>query len=279
MRNSFGFKLAAVVGLLGFVALGISAFAVRQSLWEQDRAAATDRIWNAGLQAGALRQAIEHAVVQATALYTAEDTQEARTRLSGLQDALAAVEQVQVPFLAAMEDQLPPDRRRRFDLFVKEFIAYQTDTAELGLTISPKAALIQATDESTVKNRERMIAEIGGLGREVLARLNDQRAAGVIEQRRAIVALIVAPAVALALALAAAIWIAVSQIQKPLRRLKAAMQALAADRLDDTIPFTERQDAIGQMAHAIAAFQAAMIERRTLDHDARARTARDLVRA
>ncbi|QEE42608.1 MULTISPECIES: methyl-accepting chemotaxis protein [unclassified Methylobacterium] len=279
MRNSFGFKLAAVVGLLGFVAVGISAFAVRQSLWEQERAAATDRIWNAGLQAGALSQAIEHAVVQATALYTAEDTQEARTRLSGLQDALAAVEQVRGPFLVAMEDQLPPDRRRRFDLFVKEFIAYQNDTAELGLTISPKAALIQATDEATVKNRERIIAEISRLGGEVLARLNDQRAAGVIEQRHAIVALIVAPAVALALALAAAIWIVLSQIQKPLKRLKAAMQALAADRLDDAIPFTQRQDAIGQMAHAIAAFQAAMIERRTLDHDARARTARDLVRA
>ncbi|WP_419829480.1 methyl-accepting chemotaxis protein [Methylobacterium sp.] len=279
MRNSFGFKLAAVVGLLGFVAVGISAFAVRQSLWEQERAAATDRIWNAGLQAGALSQAIEHAVVQATALYTAEDTQEARTRLSGLQDALAAVEQVRGPFLVAMEDQLPSDRRRRFDLFVKEFIAYQNDTAELGLTISPKAALIQATDEATVKNRERIIAEISRLGGEVLARLNDQRAAGVIEQRHAIVALIVAPAVALALALAAAIWIVLSQIQKPLKRLKAAMQALAADRLDDAIPFTQRQDAIGQMAHAIAAFQAAMIERRTLDHDARARTARDLVRA
>ncbi len=279
MRNSFGFKLAAVVGLLGFVAVGISAFAVRQSLWEQERAAATDRIWNAGLQAGALSQAIEHAVVQATALYSAEDTQEARTRLSGLQDALAAVEHVRGPFLVAMEDQLPSDRRRRFDLFVKEFIAYQNDTAELGLTISPKAALIQATDEATVKNRERIIAEISRLGGEVLARLNDQRAAGVIEQRHAIVALIVAPAVALALALAAAIWIVLSQIQKPLKRLKAAMQALAADRLDDAIPFTQRQDAIGQMAHAIAAFQAAMIERRTLDHDARARTARDLVRA
>ncbi|MHC2105558.1 methyl-accepting chemotaxis protein [Methylobacterium sp. CM6246] len=279
MRNSFGFKLAAVVGLLGFVAVGISAFAVRQSLWEQERAAATDRSWNAGLQAGALSQAIEHAVVQATALYTAEDTQEARTRLSGLQDALAAVEHVRGPFLVAMEDQLPSDRRRRFDLFVKEFIAYQNDTAELGLTISPKAALIQATDEATVKNRERIIAEISRLGGEVLARLNDQRAAGVIEQRHAIVALIVAPAVALALALAAAIWIVLSQIQKPLKRLKAAMQALAADRLDDAIPFTQRQDAIGQMAHAIAAFQAAMIERRTLDHDARARTARDLVRA
>jgi len=73
------------------------------------------------------------------------------------------VEQVRGPFLEAMTDQLPEDRRRRFDLFVKEFIAYQNDTAELGLTISPKAALIQATDEATVRNRERMIAEINSV--------------------------------------------------------------------------------------------------------------------
>ncbi|SFL97786.1 methyl-accepting chemotaxis protein [Methylobacterium pseudosasicola] len=279
MRNSFGFKLAAVVGLLGFVAVGISAFAVRQSLWEQERAAATDRIWNAGLQAGALGQAIEHAVVQATALYTAADTNEARTRLSTLQEALAAVEQVRGPFLEAMEHHLAPERRRKFDLFVKEFVAYQTETAELGLTISPKAALIQATDEATVKNRERMIAEIGSLGREVLGRLNDQRAVATLEQSRAIIALIVVPAVALALGLLAAIWIIVAQVQRPLARLKSAMQALAADRLDNVVPFTDRQDAIGQMAHTIAAFQGAMIEKRTLDGDARARTARDLVRA
>ncbi|AYO81131.1 methyl-accepting chemotaxis protein [Methylobacterium brachiatum] len=279
MRNSFGFKLAAVIGLLGFVAIGISAFAVRQSLWEQERAAATDEIWNAGLQAGALGQALEHAVVQATAVYTAADAEEARTRLSALQDALAAVERVRVPFLAAMDHHLPPERRRRFDLFVKEFIAYQTETAELGLTISPKAALIQATDEATVKNRERMIAEIGALGGEVLARLDDQRAIGSVEQRRAILALIVVPAVALALALLAATWIVITQIQRPLARLKSAMQALAADQLDDVVPFADRQDEIGQMARTIAAFQAALIEKRTLDGDARARSAQDLIRA
>ena len=279
MRNSFGFKLAAVIGLLGFVAIGISAFAVRQSLWEQERAAATDEIWNAGLQAGALGKANEHSVVQATAVYTAADAEEARTRLSALQDALAAVERVRVPFLAAMDHHLPPERRRRFDLFVKEFIAYQTETAELGLTISPKAALIQATDEATVKNRERMIAEIGALGGEVLARLDDQRAIGSVEQRRAILALIVVPAVALALALLAATWIVLTQIQRPLARLKSAMQALAADQLDDVVPFADRQDEIGQMARTIAAFQAALIEKRTLDGDARARSAQDLIRA
>ncbi|MDP4003584.1 methyl-accepting chemotaxis protein [Methylobacterium sp. NEAU K] len=279
MRISLGLKLAAVVGLLGIVAAGISAFAVRQSLWEQERAAATDKIWNAGLQAGALGQAIEHAVVQATALYTAEDTAEARTRLSALHEALAAVGQVRVPFLEAMEDQLPPDRRRRFDLFVKEFIAYQTDTAELGLTISPKAALIQATDEATVKNREHMVAEIGLLGREVLARLNERRAADAADRSRSRVTLIVVPAVALAFGLLAAIWIIVTQVRRPLHRLKADMTALVADDLSGVIPFTHRRDEIGEMAGAIAAFQKALIEKRTLDAEAQARRDRDCRRA
>ena len=279
MRISLGFKLAAVVGLLGFVAVGISAFAVRQSLWEQERAAATDKIWNAGLQAGALGQAIEHAVVQATTLYTAEDTTAARTRLSALHDALTAVEQVRAPFLEAMEDQLPPDRRRRFDLFVKEFIAYQNDTAELGLTISPKAALIQATDEATVKNREHMIAEIGLLGREVLARLNQRRAADAADRRQAQWALIAVPAVALAFGLLAAIWIILTQVRRPLDRLKSNMTALASNDLRRTIPFTHRRDEIGEMASSIAAFQAALIEKGRLDAEAQARRDRDRIRA
>ncbi len=279
MRISLGLKLSAVIGLLALVAIGIAAFAVRQSNWEQERAAATDRIWNAGLQAGALGQAIEHAVVQATALYTAEDTTEARTRLSALHDALATVEQVRVPFLEAMEDQLPADRRRRFDLFVKEFVAYQTDTAELGLTVSPRAALIQATDEATVKNRERMVAEIGILGREVLNRLNARRAADAADRRRARITLVAVPAAALAFGLLAAIWIIVSQVRRPLHRLKEGMTALAANDLGRAIPFTHRRDEIGEMAAAIAAFQTALIEKRDLDAEAQARRDRDRSRA
>jgi methyl-accepting chemotaxis protein len=279
MRISLGLKLSAVVGLLGVVAVGISAFAFRQSLLEQERAAATDRIWNAGLQAGALGQAIEHAVVQATALYTAEDTKEARTRLSALHESLAAVEQIRVPFLDAMEGQLPDDRRRRFDLFIKEFIAYQNDTAELGLTISPKAALIQATDEATVRNRERMVAEIGALGREVLGRLNSRRAEDGADRGRARLTLVTVPAAALAVGLLAAIWIIITQVRDPLNRLRASMTALAANDLGRTIPFTHRRDEIGEMASAIAAFQLALIEKADLDAEAQARRERDRARA
>ncbi|MCJ2030062.1 methyl-accepting chemotaxis protein [Methylobacterium sp. J-043] len=275
MRVSLGFKLAMVVGLLGLVGAGISAFALRQASQEQARAALTESFWNAGLQARGLAQAIEHAVVQATAVYTATDTDEAKARLSALQTALGDVEAARGPFLSAMEGHLPPEKRRRLDLAVKEFVAYQTETAELGLAVSPRAALIQASDEATVKNRERMVAEISALGRDVLARLDEQRDAAAQAQRKAFITLIAAPAAALILALLAAFWIIRTQIQRPLHRLKATMQALADDRLDETVPFTARRDEVGEMAGTIARFQAALIEKRRLDEAARERLSQD----
>ncbi len=162
---------------------------------------------------------------------------------------------------------------------MKEFIAYQTDTAELGLTISPRAALIQASDEATVRNREAMVAEINTLGKEVLAHLEAQRTAVLEAQRRASLTLLGVPAGALAIGLVAAFWIITTQIQAPLHRLKGAMQALAADRLDGAIPFTHRRDEVGEMAHAIRAFQVALVEKRQLDARAEARMAEDIRRA
>jgi methyl-accepting chemotaxis protein len=272
MRVSLGLKLATVVGLLGLVGAGISAFALRQASQEQARAALTESFWDAGLQARGLAQAIEHAVVQASAVYTASDTDEAKARLSALQTALGEVEAARGPFLTAMEGHLPPEKRRKLDLAVKEFMAYQTETAELGLTVSPRAALIQATDEATVKNRERMVREISALGRDVLARLDGQREAAAQAQHTGFVTLIAAPAAALIIALLAAFWIIRTQIQRPLHRLKATMQALADEQLDATVPFTGRR---GEMARTIAQFRAALIQKRQLDHAARDRLAED----
>lgn len=275
MRLTLGHKLTGVVGLLGLVAIGISAFALRQAEGERRQAVATEATWNASLQAKTLAQAIEHAVVQATAIYIATDIDEAKTRFSALQEALTAVEQARGPFLAAMDEQVSAERKRKLDLAVKEFIAYQTDTAEMGLTLSPKAALIQAT----VKNRERMVAEIGTLGRETLARLDAERAAAEEARRWTTLMLLAVPAVALILGLLAAFWIISTQVRRPLHRLRATMLALGAGRLDESVPFTGRRDEIGEMARAIEGFRASLIEKQVLDADAVARSGRDAFRA
>ncbi len=279
MRITLGHKLTGVVGLLGIVAIGISGFALRQAEGERQRIVATEATWNASLQAKTLAQAIEHAVVQATAIYIATDTDEAKTRLSALQGALTEVEQARGPFLAAMDAHLSPERKRKLDLAVKEFIAYQTDTAEMGLTLSPKAALIQATDEATVRNRERMVIEIGGLGRETLTRLDAERAAAEEARSWTTLALLAVPAAALVLGLLAAFWIISTQVRHPLHRLRATMMALGADKLDETVPFTARRDEIGEMACAIEGFRSSLIEKRMLDADATARSGREALRA
>ena len=279
MRMTLGRKLAAVIGVLAIVAIGISAFAIDQGREAQRRGDAMDAIWNAGLQARSLAQAIEHAVVQATALYTADDTNEAKGRLASLQAALTEVEHARTPFFAALDAQLSPDRKRKLELGLTEFVAYQRDTAEMGLTISPKAALIQATDEATVKNREQMVVQINALGRDVLARLDMQRDAAAQAQHRANLTLMMVPAVALGLALLVAFWIVRTQIQGPLQRLKTTMQALAGDQLHSVVPFTARRDEVGEMARTIEGFRASLIEKQTLDAHAQERAAHDIARA
>ncbi len=275
MHLTLGRKLAAVIGLLVAVAVGIALFAVRQAVEERERAAATDTVWNAGLQALTLAQAIEHAVVQATAVYTADDTDAARTRFAGLQAALAEVERARPAFLAAMDPRIPPERRRKLDLAVKEFVAYQTETAELGQTLSPRAALIQATDEATVRNRERMVVEINAIGRDVLTHIATQRVEAADARESAMWALSIVPACALGLGLLSALWIVTTQIQRPLLRLKGTLQGIARDRLGEAVPFTGRRDEIGEMAHAVAAVRAALLEKRALDDANVQRQSRD----
>lgn len=279
MRITLGRKLAAVIGLLVLVAVGISVFALRQLSEEQRRAVEIEAAWRAGLQASTLAKAIEQAVIQATAVYTAEDAAEAKGRLSALQAALSDVEGARKPFLAAAAGFLPADGIRKIDLSVKEFIAYQTDTAELGLTISPKAALIQATDEATVRNRERMVIEIEGAGRRILAALDGRREASERGRHRAVVALIAGPAVAVLGGSMVAFLFVTLQIQRPLKRLEAAVSELAAGRLDIAIAGIRQSDEVGAMARAIAGLRQTLIEKRRLDETLAAHAARDLARS
>ncbi len=279
MYLSLRSKLISVVVLLGAIAAAISAFAIHQAAERERWAARADAVWNAGLKAGELARAIEHSVVEAMSAYTETDADVAKARLTALKAALAAVDRSRAAFLDAMGDRLPASEARRLDLGVKEFSAYQSDTAELGLTVSLKAALIQATDEATVKNRERMLARINELGRGALASLDAERAAAATAQLRATLALVLVPAVAIVLGLAASYAIVVTQVQRPLHRLEGAMRRLAGGDLDADIPFTGRRDEIGAMAGSIAAFRRALVQKRTLDGAAAQRSAHDILRA
>lgn len=272
-RPTLGLKLGAVLALLALLTVGISAFGYVQISAERQRAEQVEVIWSGALQAQNLARAIEHAVVRANAVYTAKDKAAAKEKLQGLELALKDVEDAREPFFAALGDLLEPIQKLRLQNQLNEFIAYQKDTAQLGLTISPQAALLQASEEPTVKSREQMISSIEALGRDVLAGLDHTRAEAEASSQKAQVALIAVPVVGLIVVLAAAIWLSVTQIQRPLNRLKRTMTALASNDLSVEVPFTTNRDEIGEMAGSIAVFQRALVQKAEADAELLARAA------
>ncbi|MFC4171739.1 methyl-accepting chemotaxis protein [Microvirga sp. GCM10011540] len=277
MSISLRSKLAAAVGLLGLTALSLAWYAVAQIDREHERAGTLEVAWDGALQAQALARAIEHAVVVAHAVYTAEDKDQAKAKFESLAAALAEIERRKDPFLAWLESS-KPDHKQALSLRLQEFLAYQRDTAELGITVSPKAALIQAADEATIKSREAMVNSITQLGDDILQSLNQSRTTANAAQRQAKAVLLAVFGGSITLALFGAGWFAATQIQRPLSRLQTAMSALATDDLNVEVPFLTRRDEIGAMAGIISTFRSALIDKRISDEQATARTAEELER-
>lgn len=59
----------------------------------------------------------------------------------------------------------------------------------------------------------------------------------------------------MALYLFCAAWVGIQGLSRPITRLKAAMESLAAENLEAAVPETERRDEIGQMARAVQVFR------------------------
>ncbi|MXQ13595.1 methyl-accepting chemotaxis protein [Microvirga makkahensis] len=267
MLFSLRHKLAAVVGLVGLTAFGLAGFTWAQMDREHERTMAIEAAWNGALQAQTLARAIEHAVVASHAVYTAEDKEDAKLKFQSLAAALEEIERIREPFMSWLAASAP-EKKQLLSGRLQEFLAYQRDTAELGMNVSPKAALIQATDEATIKSREMMVKAIMQLGDETKRSLESFRASADEARRQAKLVLISLSFGSIVLALIAAHLIATVQIQRPLQSLQRVMAALADHDLDVTVPFLTRRDEIGSMASSIATFKQALRDKHASDQKA-----------
>jgi methyl-accepting chemotaxis protein len=267
MKISIGQKLGAVVILLAAVAAGVSAFAFYQSWIEEGRTVRAEATYDLALQAGLLTDAIEHVVVTADSVFTSDDKEAAKAQLVALEQSLAEARAAAATFFAYAGSSLSEERQTQLSLKIKEFLAYQNDTAQLGLTISPRAALIQARDDATIHNREMMIKEIKGFSQELLAKLASEREDVAASREHARLLFIVPPAIAILFGVLTSIFIARTHIQRPLSRLIASTKALADSELDADVPHVEQEDEIGQLARSIQAFKHATIENQRLEKE------------
>jgi methyl-accepting chemotaxis protein len=268
MALSIGQKLGAVVGLLVLVAVSLSAFAFWQSLDQRRQTAEIEATWNFALQARALSQSVEHVAVVANFLFASDTKEDVGAKLIVLSKALDQLKAATESFLSQAGKALPEDKKTRLALDMKDYISYQNDTVQLGLTVSPKAALIQANDDSVVKNREQMISAMGTLSQRALDRLSIARDAYAAARQRSD-ALMIAGAVAGVLTgVLAAIWIVATQIRRPLETIISTMRQVAEGRLDADIPYVSRRDEVGEMARAVQVFKHNAVERGRLEAEA-----------
>jgi methyl-accepting chemotaxis protein len=255
MQLRIGHKLGVALGLLTILAVGLSIFAFWQSRMQRRQTAEIERSWDFAFQARNLSRSVEHTAVVANSVFASDGKAEIQEKLKFLRTALDQLKFASEAFLKRAGGRISDDQKTRLALSVQEFISYENETVELGLTVSPKAALIQANDDATIKNREKIIDEMEHLAQATLDRLSSERGANEKKSERNEALMIMIPAVAILIGLLVAIWIILTQIREPLAKIVAAMQHVAEGELDTEIPFVEKQDEIGEIAHALVVFK------------------------
>jgi diguanylate cyclase (GGDEF)-like protein len=144
---------------------------------EQQQTGSIAAAYEVALEADALARDVQGAVAQELAVIVADDVQSARAKSIRLQEDLREVARRRSALLAKIGAGMTDFDKIQLSLRIDEFIAYQADTARLCLQVSPKAAMIQANDEATVANREKMLADVYRLSRQMLASVGTTRAA------------------------------------------------------------------------------------------------------
>jgi len=279
MRLDIGQKLGAVILLLCALASALSGFSLIQAQREQNCFDQMEAIANLGSAAHTLVELVQRVVIDSGAVIITSDHHEAETNLGALKSSIQALDLAQQPFFAAIGSRLTPEQKTALALRLTEFEAYQTDTANLGLTISPQAAQIQASDAATIDNREAMIRDFNKISANLLAEGAAERESLVQIRKQAQFLLIIVPCVTILCGLIASAWIVRSQIQIPLLRLRRSMQALAQGKLDAVVPYTSKRDEIGEMAATIRVFQKALRDNKEASEHLQQRSADDLKRA
>jgi len=253
MKFSLGQKLLLAVAAPALCAVGLAAFSHWRAGAQQAEAAAIEASWSVAVEAGALARAVEHVALAANVAFAGDDAQEVKQKLGALRKALEALKSARDAFLA--QAQIPQEARTQLALKIDEFVAYQNDTVEMGLSISPKAALIQANDDATILNREAMVAQMAALAQRALVGAKAGRAEAAAQRERDDKVMIGVSAAAILLGLGTSLWLVASQVRRPLARMIDAMSLVATGALQTPIPDIGRRDEIGAMARALDAFK------------------------
>jgi len=270
MRLKIGPTLGAVVVLPALLAAALSWFACLEAGWERQRFAHIEALGEIRSDAHRLMELVQGIVIDADAVTIEKDRQKAQAKLVRLRQRIGELDAAEAAFFKSVGARIPNDRKTQIKLRLHDFKEYQNDTAELGLTISPEAAQIQASDDATIADREGMVETLRAIADEIVGEVQGERRALTVMEERANWLLVLVPCGAILAGLLISSRVARRQIREPLVALQRYMAALAHGDLGIAAPAVGRTYEIQEMAAAISIFRdALMANRRGIDDEQR----------
>ncbi len=254
MRFGLSARLGGAGAAMAAVTLAVAVFAVTRNDVEIARSRAIEAGWRDALVAESVARDIQGVVGIGASAFLESDPAAMRRRLEVLGAAADGLERRQSELLAAIGDPEAP-ATRSIAMRLRDFVAFQKDTVQLGLTLSPKAAALQMADPSTHANRDALLGDIAAVVARLTEEATAESRAGEAARRSTRLVLILAPLIALLVAGAGLAALIDRGVRRPLSRLRQTMTTMAAGDLSSEIPFVRRRDEIGEMAVALGTFR------------------------
>jgi methyl-accepting chemotaxis protein len=273
-RRMFGFardvsiaaNILSVVGLLSLTAAltawaGIHAIQV-YSMRVADMQRAAERAV-IGERVNGLINAV---VMDSRGLYIARDAKEIEKFAKPLLASLAAMDDQMARWAALLPSDvagtLGPAQGQ-----VREFIQLRTDMVRAGRADGSRAADAIGNNDANRANRQALNASIVGLAQQNAAEV-EALAVNLSRFRASMLAWLTGISVSGILCVAGlAMGVVVGGVTRPLARIIAAMNRLAAGATDIVVTDHARSDEIGRMADALEVFRAQALENQQLAHD------------
>ena len=251
-------KIFALVGALSVVtgattAIGVSTLRTYNEAVNDVRVSDTRALYGEGLN-----RLVTAVVMESRGVYAAKDTQAAKQFSQGILKLLADIDALLTKWASIVaEENKPFFEKLRKD--AADFRTFRTETARLGVDVSPQAANEQGNNEANRANRKAFQESIDALTKRnsEAAHLIEQRVSSLYEQR-----LILLTSIALGGVLSALLiggFVGHRQIARPLQMATAAIQKLASG--DYRLPnVRETRDEIGEIWKSMRVFADAMGE-------------------
>ncbi|MCF1503854.1 methyl-accepting chemotaxis protein [Afifella sp. H1R] len=240
-------KIYMMLGVLGVSSIfvgGMGLYALKRSEDLADRYARNAEMT---IRMERVNGLISKVVMDSRGIYVSKTPEKTKAFAAGLMQSL---DELDAAAAEARSYVRTPERAKAFDdvlAGIADFRAYRTETARLGVEVSPQAANTQGNNEENRANRKALQTDVDGVRADLQHELKPILAEMATLGERMTLLIVATMLIGLAAGAAIAVWIGTRQISRPLTRVSGTLKRMAAGDLDVTIEQNRSSDEIGEL--------------------------------